>query len=438
MKPQLIYTWILFATCSVLLSSCTGTSADSEPLFVIAGVQESSGANPRVLIVQDRVLDGLEAGEARFRDFTAQPLLAPARAFDVVDEAQSRSELVVLSRSPTRDATTQIIPAYLDFFNTRGLTPTQPDTFAPSRTQLDLRSFTYSFPLTDLCPVDLEVTRDGNYALFFNSPRVCNPAKLEADNVIVVLSISRDSAPRVVSSLTQNNSTTPLITSSVLSGTPISSGMFLDPSSDTLYYLRRSVTTLRLLRLDFSTYTLNTNTGNTNPESDTALNPLLASINGLEFRDLTKVSSSIAVLGTTNYVLAPQTFTANFTAQPINTVTARSQNPRAFAPDVTGTRFLFLDDDERLVYHPDPAITANTVTEVEGKLSTWNTTDDFLYIADTDQLETFDTRPLEDGDTNLGPLLDEQTCETSPALCLLDNPSALSWVQGILLPTTEP
>jgi hypothetical protein len=434
MMKHLLYSWTLVITC-LLLNSCTGTTADSAPLFVIAGVQESNGTNPRVVVVQDQVLNNLGDGEPRFTDFSAQPLAAPARAFDVVDETFDRSELVVLSRSPTRDATTQIIPAYLDFFNSRGLTPTQPDTFAPSRTQLDLRAatFTYPFPLTDLCPIDLEVTRDGNYALFFNSPRVCNPAKLEQDNVIVVLSIARGSAPRVVSSLTRDNNTKPLITSSVVSGTPISSGMFLDPSTDTLYYLRRSVSTLELRSLGFSTYTVNTN-----PENDPALNPLLASINTLEFRDLTKIAGSIAILGTTNYLLAPQTFTENSSPRATTTVTARSQTPRAFAQDVTGTRFLFLDDNERLVYHADPATPANTVTEVEGRLSAWNTTDDFLYIADTDQLETFDTRPLEEGDTNLGPLLDEQTCETSPALCVLDNPSALSWVQGILLPTTEP
>lgn len=413
----------------ILLSGCTGTPAPTPPLFIIAGVRDTNS----IIVLQDRVLEP-NAPTPRFVRFTSQQLTATPLAFDIVDEASSRSELVVLSRGGTRD-TNNIFPAFLDFFNTRGLTPTDPGTFRPSRAQIDLRTLTYPFPLADLCPIDVEVTRDGNYALIFNSPRVCNPTKLDTDNVIVVVSL-RAAPVSVVSSLLQENSTKPLVTSSVLTGSPISTGMFLDQSGDTLYYLRRvGVATLELRTLSFTAYTSTTPETTTNPAQVISSN---IPIRGDEFRDMTKVGSNIAILGGGSYVLAPQTVTEGFVPRATDTVDVRFQGPRAFVQDITNTRLLFLDDNERIVYHADPNTTTNTEADVTGTVSTWNTSDNFLYIAGTDRLTILDTLPFAEGSINLSSLLTEDTCQDSPDLCALDNPTALSWIQGILLPTSQP
>jgi hypothetical protein len=432
MKRHFIYLWIILSL--LVLSSCTGTPGATAPFFVIAGVTTTAG--PSLLVLQDRVADNISANEPRFTRFTSQPLPAPAVAFETVDETGLREELIVLSRSQTITDGATTVSAFLNFFNTRGLTPTDESTFRPSRGQLDLRTLTYPSPFTvnDLCPVDLETTRDGTYALLFNSPRVCYGNRLETDNSIIVVFTPRNEAASVVTILRFNNSTTPLVTSSVLTGS-IPTGMFLDQSSDALYYLRRTVSTLRLLRLERSFYTSST-FDESNPANFQIISNDLP-VRSDEFRDMTKVGNNLAILGAGSYVLAPLSFTEGFTPKLTDTRDVRSQDSRRFVFDATATNLLILDDNQRLLYHPDPTTATNTETEVEGVSAAFNTTEDYLYLADTNRMDIIDTRPFEEGNTNLDALYSEESCTTAQAndgLCALTNPATLTWAEGILLP----
>jgi hypothetical protein len=423
----------------LLLTSCTGTQADAEPLFVIAGVQDASGANPRVLVLQDRVLDGLTADEPRFITFASRELGANARAFDTVDEASTREELVVLSRSQTDS----VVSAFLDFFNTRGLLADEPDeTFFATRTRVDLS--TLGFP-TALCPIDLEVTREGNHAVIFNSPSVCNPTFGSANDSLVILSLpSRlpgTTPARVVSSILSSNApANPLVRTAVFAGGTSRGGMFLDQQNgDSLYYLRQEGSQAVELRLlSFSAYT------STDPETSTNVQVISDNlpIRSDEFRDVTKVSSNLAVLGAGSYVLAPLSVTTGFTPEETDTEDVRGQEGRSFVSDATSSLLFILDNNDKIIYHADPTNTTNTETDVLGTVSTINTTSDFLYVAGGDRLSIFDLQPLiNEGATNLESLLIEETCnseaEIPDGLCDLDNPSTLTWAEGILLPTDE-
>jgi hypothetical protein len=428
---RLIYSLTLMAL--LFLVGCTGTRGPTLPLFVIAGVQDTGGANPRILVLQDRVLDGVADTEPRFINFASQPLAAIARAFDSVDETNSREELVVLSRSQTGST----VSAFLDFFNTRGLLVSDPTTFRVSRTRVDLS--TLAFP-TALCPVDLEVTRDGNYAVIFNSPSVCNPTFGSANDSLVVLSLpSRPpgaTPARVVSSILSSNAPANLLVrTAVFSGGTSRGGMFLDQNNgDSLYYLRQEGSQAVELRLlSFSAYT------GTDPESSTNVQTISSNlpIRNDEFRDMTKVSSNLAILGAGTYVLAPLSVTTGFTPNPINTEDVRGQDGRSFVPDATSSLLFILDDNDKIIYHADPTTETNTETDVTGNISTINTESDFLYVVGGDRISVFDLKPLiDEGNTNLEFLLSEDICDPNnpDSLCDLNTPTALTWAEGILLP----
>jgi hypothetical protein len=433
-----------------ILTACTGTPGATLPLFVIAGVQETSGANPRVLVLQDRILEpNLPTDAPRFVSFASQGLAATARAFDTVDEAGTREELVVLSRSQTGSTVT----AFLDFFNTRGLLVSDPGTFRTSRSRVDLSTLT--FP-TALCPVDLEVTRDGNNAVIFNSPSVCNSTFSSANDSLVVLELpSRPpgtTPARVRSTILSNNApANPLVRTPVFGSGTTRGGLFLDQQNgDSLYYLRQEGSqTVQLRLLSFSAYTSTDSENSTNVQIISDDIPIRSD----EFRDMTRVSSNLAILGAGTYVLAPLSVTEGFVPETINTLDVRGQDGRAFIPDATGSSLFILDDNDKIVYHADPTIETNTEADLTGFVSTLNTTSDFLYVAGRNSAGTplmtiFDLQPLfNEGNTNLESLLIEEDCnaasleDTDPTnddgLCFLTNPSALTWAEGILL-TEEP
>ncbi len=425
---------ILFTTCVLLLSSCTGTPAPAQPLFVIAGITDTTG--PSVIVLRDRVLETLPTDAPRFVRFASQSLAATPRVFETVEETTTRDELIVLSRSQD---TAGRVSAFLDFFNTRGLTPDDATTFRPSRARVDLSSLAYPFPATALCPIDLEVTRDGVYGLFYNSPTVCNPQSSERDVIVVLTLPDRSPGTTLASVISSIPSVTlpanPFVRTQVFATSTARAGFYLDQSGDALFYLRQIGTQqVELRRLERSAYTSST------PETVTGNVQIISSnlpLRADEFRDITKVGNNIALLGTGSYVLAPQTVTTGFTPRASDTLDARLQESRTFVNDVTGTRLLILDDNERLVYHADPTTPATTVTEIEGTLSTFNTVSNFLYVAGPDRMSIIDTLPLNEGDTNLESLLIEESCNTSQVedgLCDLDNPTALGWAEGILLP----
>ena len=68
----------LFICITLFLTSCTGTTAPTQPLFVIAGVQENIVAS--IVVLQDRVLETLPTNAPRFVRFASQPLAATAQA----------------------------------------------------------------------------------------------------------------------------------------------------------------------------------------------------------------------------------------------------------------------------------------------------------------------------------------------------------------------
>jgi hypothetical protein len=451
-KSKLIYHFMaLLSPCILLLlASCTGTTAPTEPLFVIAGVQDANGANSSILLLQDRILETTDTNAPRFVNIVSQPLAATARAFDLVDEAGTREELVVLSRNVVTNGTTITVSAFLDFFNTRGLLVSDPTTFRVSRSRVDLSTLTFS---SSLCPIDVEVTRSGSHAVIFNSPSVCNPIFGSANDSLVVLSLpSRlpETTPAsVVSSILSSNApANPLVRTAVFTGGTSRGGMFLDQSGDSLYYLRqKGAQATELRQLSFSAYT------STDPESSTNVQIISDNIpiRSDEFREMTKVSSNLAILGAGSYVLAPLNVTTGFVPKATNTEDVRGQEARSFVPDATSSLLFILDDNDKLVYHADPTTETNTKTTIRGTVSTINTDSDFLYIAGKDArgnnlMSIVDLLPLvTEGNTNLESLLIEETCTASEkddpnntnGLCDLNNPTALTWVKGILLPVTQ-
>jgi hypothetical protein len=233
------FTALLLICTLAFLTSCTGTQAEVEPLFVIAGVQDP----PRVLVLQDRVFEGLGQGEPRFTTFASRDLAAIPRAFDTVDRAGIREELVVLSRTVTVSGTTRTVSTFLDFFNTRGLVADDETTFSNTRNRVDLKTLTYPAPLTadTLCPIDMEVTRNGSHALIFSSPSVCFPGSGTANDAIIVIALparlpSTTSASVVSRILSFDVAANPLVRTSVFPGEVSRGGMYLDQSSDALYY----------------------------------------------------------------------------------------------------------------------------------------------------------------------------------------------------------
>jgi hypothetical protein len=446
---------ILFTLCMIILNSCTGTAAPTAPLFVIAGLPDKSETTDTneagIIVLQDRVLEP-NAPTPRFVRFTDKPipLAATPRAFDIVGEASTRDELVVLSRSQAED-TARTVSAYLDFFNTRGLEVADSNTFRTSRPRVDLRTLTYPAPLTvdTLCPIDMEVTSTGLYAVIFSSPSVCFPGSGTADDAIIVITLpSRPSGttPASVASAIRsfNEPAKPLVRTSVFSNGVSRAGMFLDQSGDTLYYLRQEgVNSLDLRSLASFAYT------QSNPETPTNTAQTISSaisIGSEEFRDISKVSGTnpLAILGVSSYVLAPTSRTDNAEPQlkEVKTLTVRSQDNRTFLSDATATRLFILDDNDKLVYHPDPTLETNSQAQITtGVVSTINTTSNFLYIAATRRLNVFDTQPLfNENSTNLDASFIEENCDTNQAtdgLCALDNPTALTWIEGILPPSNQ-
>ncbi|MGL4610635.1 MAG: hypothetical protein ACRCYY_13305 [Trueperaceae bacterium] len=418
---------LLLASCTVL-TSCTGTPTDVDPLFVIAGVQDTGGANPSILVLQDRIFEPELASGPRFAVFASQPLEAPVVAFATVTETSTPDELIVLSRSGTAGT----VRGFLDFFNTRALTEGQADTFSTLRPRIDLSTLITS----NLCPIDVQVTRSGDYAVIFNSPSVCNINN--AQDSIVTLSLST-TAGSVVSTILSNDSpANPLVRGPVFSNGISQGGMYLDQSSDVLYILRRSVSNIILKRLESSTYI------EEDPETNTDNGPDISNnipISNEDFRDMTKVGSELVLLGTNTYVAAPLSFTEDFAPEPVTTLSIQAQDARAFVPDPSTTRLFILDND-RLVYHADITETENTELELTAISSTINTKDSYLYMAGTNYLGILDVLSLSETTTDLSPLFTEETCDatekadpnTSNGLCRLNNPTVLSWATGILLP----
>jgi hypothetical protein len=443
------FTACLFICTLVFLASCTGTTAETEPIFVIAGVDDVSPEAtvvPGILVLQDRVFEEIGQDEPRFVRFTTRDLGATARAFDTVDRAGTREELAVLSRTVTETRTetgtiVRTVNTFLDFFNTRGLVTANPDTFSITRNRVDLKALTYPAPLTadTLCPIDMEVTRNGSHALIFSSPSVCFPGSPSADDAIIIIALPArfpSTTPASVISFIRSFdvAANPLVRTSIFPGDVSRGGMYLDQSGDALYYLRqRSSQTVELRQLSFSAYT------STTPESGTNNVQVISSnipIRPDEFRDMTRVSSNISILGASTYVLAPTSGT-NVTTTTVTTLPVRLQDPRAFVPDPSANRLFILDDNDKIIYHTDPTNQTNTDTDITtGSVSTINTASSYLYVAGNDVMNIVDALPLNEGNTNIDSLLSDETCTETPTsgVCELNNPTALTWAEGILLP----
>jgi hypothetical protein len=426
----------------LILAACTGTPAPTAPLFVIAGIEAN-----KILVFQDRTLDGLREEEPRFSKFAEATLEASPIAFDSVEENSGRSELVVLSRSQAPN--NGVVSTYLNFFNTRGLDPDQPDTFRPSRNRVDLKGLTYpaNFGVDTLCPIDMEINNLGTQAIIFSSPRICFPESSDANEAMIVVTLPAKlpattpaSVPSIIRSATLPAN--PFVKTAISNNGLLRAAMYLDRSSDTLYYLREKGTqNVDLLSLSSTAYLSGTPETGSNSSQRILENVQLAPD---QFRDIGKVSSSIVLLDNSDYLLAPLTPPTPPIPiiRPVETVDALSTTFRALVADDTELRLLILDSNERLIYHADPTNTASTQTDIDGTVSAWNTTDNFLYIAGSNAqgqgfFNIIDTLPFNEDNTNLGQLRAEETCADSPAICEMVNPTALSWVQGILLPETE-
>lgn len=452
MKRFSQYSYLFLLSFVLILNGCTGTPAPATPLYVIAGITDNDPAtdsanSSSVLVLQDRISDELPTDAPRFERFASQPLAAQARVFETVEEASSRDELVVLSRTLDVTTSARTVKTYLDFFNIRGLTPTDDTTFRPSRNRVDLKTLTYpvtnpvSVRVETLCPIDMEINRTGSHAVIYSSPSVCFPNTATDNDAMIVIELPQalpSTTPAIVRSVIPSVFPNRLVRSNVSANDTARAAMYIDQSGDTLYYLReRGTQSVTFQSLSFTAYTSDT------PETDTNTAQIIvqdAPFRSENFRDMIRVGSNIVLLSIGDYLLLPQTPpSTTFSGRPTDTVDARSVDSRAFVQDATSSRLFILDDNERLIYHAEPATTTNTVIDIEGTTSAYNMVSSFLYIAGTDTISRVDTLPLGEGSTELDFV--EETCDTSntavDSLCTLDNPTALSWAEGILLASPQ-
>jgi hypothetical protein len=386
----------------LLLVSCTGTFEVEPPVFVIAGVINDGQAELVLLEDRYRFINDTDS-RARFTFFDRIELLAPAIAFDIVDRVNTRSELIVL----TRDDDT----SYLQFFSLLGI-ETPADFEETTTKQINLAELTDLPEDLDICPTHIQVTRDGNFGAILNDPETCD---LTGETQIILVDLEDETFLSAFGDINFRISPVNLI---------------IDQNNDALYFLRNRATSVNLAKLDRANFRNESPDDNVTYASDE--NNRSDIQRSLDQTDVMRFGSSYAILNPRNagnsvYTIAPFSSTATFTNVPTLT------NAQSFIPDYTNQyNQVFILSNNRIAIHQNPETTTSP-NRIEGSttatLGTINTFTDFLYLALDNTLQVFDLLELQDSPGSI--VLQTETDDDNAALEKLNDPSILTWVQGI-------
>lgn len=383
-----------------LLVSCTGTPDGEPPVFVIAGV-ENAGL-PQLVLLRDTYRETNGSSRFKFEEDTEVNLNAPAIAFDVVDRVNTRSELIVLTRDD--DGT-----SFLEFFSLLGI-ETAANFVETASKQITLSTLNDLPTTIDLCPTSLQVTRDGSLAAISNNPRLCNGP----DNEISLLLID-----------IKNKKYLNHLTKLDLEFIPDLSALpgIIDQGNDTLYFLTERGRTVELNRLERNQFT------SSDPgERVTRYTPPIQTIDGQS--SFIKRTSDVLVL---TPIQATYTYTTLSGDKLENTNIPTLSQGQSFIPDYTNQyNQVFVLSNNRIAIHQDPKLTT-IPNRIEGSttstLGTINTFTDFMYLARDNVIEVYDLLELQNNPTSVG--LEVETATDNTDLQKLNNPTILTWVQGI-------
>ena len=201
---------------AALLGACTGSYEAPNPILLVTGYQDTTGAN--VALIRDDTDPRVRNNRLTFLPASVRTLPAPAVSYDVVDRERARSAVVVLSRSPTNGPTGA--DGFLTTFSLTGIDPDNPVAFA-KRSQVTINTFqpVTALPNPIFCASRVQVSQGGDYAAVLNTPSLCG---LQAQPFIDILDLR---SSRLLERLTNVNGVS-------------SSGFYLsqDVTQDLLYY----------------------------------------------------------------------------------------------------------------------------------------------------------------------------------------------------------
>ena len=203
-------------TLTAFLGACTGSYETPNPILLVTGYQDATGAN--VALIRNDTGPGVRNNRLTFLPASVRTLPAPAVSYDVVDRERARSAVVVLSRSPENTPTGST--GFLTTFSLTGINPDDPAAFA-KRSQVTINDFQRVVALANpiFCASRVQVSQGGDYAAVLSTPSLCG---LQAQPFIDILDLR---SSRLLERLTNVNGVS-------------SSGLYLsqDVTQDLLYY----------------------------------------------------------------------------------------------------------------------------------------------------------------------------------------------------------
>lgn len=317
----------LLATLAMLasLAACTGTFEETEPLLLVAGVNDASG-NPQVVLIEDR-FSPVQSTQDRLAviDASRRALTYPAVDADVTDRNGLRSELVLLAR----ELDTAVPRSELRFYSLDGIDPTDPVAFAASPEHPTVALTGTPGGLLDTysggpgtCPTSLQASQDGRYVAVLDDRSVCSG--VSSDLVTLYLIDVAGPQPSVV------------FTSGAQPVLPAKP--YLDQASpdEHLYYLVRGINSMQVYRMTLPN-------GSSGPY-------LGLSLPGTDGTVLRADRDVLVSLGSSQ--LRSIALTSGATANSVGTV----DDSRVLAVDDTGTtsQVLVVGQDRTFV-HADPS-----------------------------------------------------------------------------------
>jgi hypothetical protein len=386
---------------SLALVSCTGTPEDEPPVFVLAGV--INGDKAELILFEDRYrfVNDMDS-TTRFKFFDRQDLPAPAVDFDIVDRVNTRSELIVLTRDDKE--------SYIHFFSLLGIKTAANFTETTSK-RINLAKLTGLPTDIELCPSNIQVTRDGTFAAILN---VATPTCGEEDDIrLLIIDLkNRKYLRQVRPNIFPLSSIHPII----------------DQSSDILYFLSTSGGSgVKLNSLERSNFTSTESPSFGVRTYDTAIQT------NTNQTDFMKLSSSFLTLNPSINSQSIYTYTTVSGDTLKNETIPTIARVESFIPDYTNQYTqVFILGNSRLAIHQN-AETTTLPNRIEGSttamLGTINTFTDFLYLVSDNTIEVFDLLELQDNPSSI--VLETETISD------LNNPSILTWIQGVVAETAD-
>ncbi len=383
----------------LLLTGCTGTPNEEIPILLIAAIDGNDG--PQLLLFEDKLNSTI-----RFPlvDKAARDLSAPAVAFDFTDRNNRRDQLFVLTRDG-ENVISETSKSYIEIFDTLAIDPATPAKFKKTRS-IDLST------IPDLpkpfCPTQIQLTRDGRYAVIFSEITVCGLS--DDKRRIVIIDISQTTLEKLLLSIIP-----PRIQGFA------EAGIFLDQSNDSLYFVENGVGDVDLLRLDQNSFDDVTSTNKQLPSNLKQQVNKEDVIRGTSFFQINRIGSGFVLLDDNKYTHISDT-TQSATVTQITT-TARS---RQMITDTSGEyKQLFILGENGLTIHFDANKTDSAKTSERASSMTLNYVTDFLYLADQNVIKVFDLFDLDQTITSLQ--IDSETVPT-----LTTRPTLLTWIPGVI------